>query len=78
MIECGERGCGKGCMSTVSAEKCGASYAGYMNESRVVLVNDAQTRLFNIEVGLRQGCLLSPILFALYINSLGKKLNVPR
>jgi hypothetical protein len=40
-----------------------------------VLVNDAQTRLFNIEVGLRQGCLLSPILFALYINSLGEEIK---
>ena len=35
-----------------------------------VRVNGKQTRWFNVESGLRQGCILSPLLFNLYINDL--------
>ena len=47
----------------------------YENVESSVLVNDSQTRFFNIDTGLRQGCLLSPILFALYINGLAEEIN---
>jgi hypothetical protein len=40
-----------------------------------VLLEDRCTRFFNLEVGLRQGCLLSPILFAIYINGLAEAIN---
>ena len=40
-----------------------------------VLVGDACSRFFQIDVGVRQGCLLSPILFALYINGLAEELK---
>ena len=47
----------------------------YDNVESSVLVNDSQTRFFNVDTGLRQGCLLSPILFALYVNGLAEELN---
>ena len=40
-----------------------------------VLLDDRNTRFFQIDVGLRQGCLLSPILFAIYINGLADEIN---
>ncbi len=40
-----------------------------------VLVNDRQSRFFSIDTGLRQGCLLSPILFAIYINGLAEEIT---
>src|SRR5579872_5109962 len=47
----------------------------YENVESSVLVNDNHTRFFSINVGLRQGCLLSPILFAIYINGLAEEIN---
>ena len=40
-----------------------------------VLIDDRRTRFFNMDVGLRQGCLLPPILFALYINGLAEEIK---
>ncbi len=34
-----------------------------------------QSRVFEVNVGLRQGCVLSPLLFLLYINGLVKELK---
>src|SRR6185503_15826182 len=47
----------------------------YENVESSVLVNESKTRFFNIDTGLRQGCLLSPILFAIYINGLAEEIN---
>src|SRR6185503_11744143 len=40
-----------------------------------VLINDHRTRFFRVDVGLRQGCLMSPIIFALYINGLADEIK---
>jgi len=47
----------------------------YENVESSVLVNETRTRFFKIDTGLRQGCLLSPILFALYINGLTEEIK---
>src|SRR6185503_19056886 len=47
----------------------------YESVESSVLVNDARTRFFKVDVGLRQGCLMSPILFALYINGLAEEIK---
>jgi hypothetical protein len=40
-----------------------------------VLVGEERSEFFSIEVGLRQGCILSPILFLLFINGLGEEIK---
>src|SRR5215203_4795388 len=42
----------------------------YKKVESSVLLGDTRTDFFEIEVGLRQGCILSPILFTLFINDL--------
>ena len=40
-----------------------------------MLVGDEQTEWFDLSTGVRQGCVMSPILFSLFINGLAKKIN---
>jgi hypothetical protein len=50
----------------------------YQKVESCILLGDHRTDFFNIQVGVRQGCILSPILFILFINDLCeaiKKLN---
>ena len=43
-----------------------------------VLVNGKLTDWFDVQVGLRQGCVLSPILFDIFVNSLAEELKAKR
>ena len=47
----------------------------YQNVQCNVKMGDIVTDFFDIEGGVKQGCVLSPILFCLYINELSKMLN---
>ena len=47
----------------------------YAGTSCWVKVGDRQSEVLNVNVGLRQGCVLSPVLFSLYINSLVDQLK---
>jgi hypothetical protein len=43
-----------------------------------IKINDEYSDFFTINTGVRQGCILSPILFTLFINGIAKKLNTYR
>ena len=45
----------------------------YKNTQSCVQVGQERTDFFEVEVGVRQGCGLSPILFSIYINTLAKE-----
>jgi hypothetical protein len=40
-----------------------------------VMINDEYSEFFKIEAGVRQGCILSPVLFNLFINGIAKKIK---
>ena len=50
--------------------------AAYRNVSGEVKVGEAMSEVFEVTRGLRQGCVLSPLLFSLHINLLVEKLRV--
>ena len=49
--------------------------AMYMDVSSEVKVGEVHSKPFSVACGLRQGCILSPLLFSLYINSLVLKVK---
>jgi len=56
--------------SSVSGNLMKAIKSLYASVSSSVRVNSHQTDWFEVNCGLRQGCILSPVLFNLYINDL--------
>ena len=46
----------------------------YENTQSCVQVGNERTDFFDVEVGVRQGCGLSPILFSIFINTLAKEI----
>ena len=47
----------------------------YSTVQSAVLVGDEQTEWFDLSTGVRQGCVMSPILFSLFINGLAREIN---
>ena len=47
----------------------------YENVKCTVRINGRQSDWFSVGTGLKQGCILSPLLFNKYINDLVKELN---
>ena len=61
--------------SGISGKMLNAIMSLYKSVSSCVRVNSFKTEWFNVHSGLRQGCILSPLLFNLYINDLAKYLK---
>jgi len=40
-----------------------------------VLVGDEQTKVFDLHTGVRQGCVMSPVLFSFFINGLAREIK---
>ena len=47
----------------------------YGNVQSCVLVEDSETDWFDVDTGVRQGCVLSPVLFAIFINGLAREIK---
>ena len=48
----------------------------YRNVQSCVMIGDVRSDFFRPENGLRQGCILSPILFAIFINDLAHEIEI--
>ena len=58
----------------VSRERSAISCYQIVSQTvRSVPVNGMKTRSFRVSVGLRQGCVLSPVLFIIYIDMIDRK-----
>ena len=47
----------------------------YVSDKSCVKIDNKRSELFDIELGVRQGCVLSPLLFNLFISDLAKELD---
>ncbi len=40
-----------------------------------VLIGDEKTEWFELHTGVRQGCVMSPVLFSLFVNGLAREIK---
>ena len=52
-----------------------ATIAIFGLDGKFLLKNDNITDLFSVEKGVKQGCILSPMLFSMFINDLAHYIN---
>ena len=48
----------------------------YSTVQSAVLIGDEKTEWFELYTGVRQGCVMSPILFSLFVNGLAREIKV--
>ena len=63
------------CLAGVRGKFLSALQSLYDNVSWTVRVNHQFTPWFKVNAGVKQGCLISPSLFAVYINDLAQRIN---
>ena len=66
---------GKGFIEGIRGKMWRVLRSIYRKVESCVVVNGVQTDWFPVDTGVRQGCVLSPLLYALFINGLVKQLN---
>ena len=47
----------------------------YSTVQSAVLIGDEKTEWFELYTGVRQGCVMSPILFSLFVNGLAREIK---
>ena len=63
---------GRFCRSMALIVNCYANKSFYCRPEVCVRVNGKQSKPFHVGIGLRQGCVLSPLLFIVYMNWIDK------
>ena len=66
---CGAMGFGLGCKCRGERQNVEGLRNIYAKVESSVLLGNSRTEWVEIEVGLRQGCLLSPLLFDIFLDS---------
>ena len=75
MIQCLEKDYGKGCLLKIKGKMWRVVRNLYQEVGSCVRLGEERTEWFDLEVGLRQGCILSPILFSIFIDGLAEEVK---
>ena len=62
-------------MAGISGHLYRSVHSIYKSVQSCVRANDSLTNFFDCPIGLKQGCLLSPVLFSIFINELADKMS---